>query len=70
MTVGDFKKWLVDNDIPDSMPLWRPEIAIEGGLEYPVGWGGDIENASLTVATFGLALPPERQRHEAGVILW
>jgi hypothetical protein len=70
MNVGDFKKWLVENDVTDDTPLWRPSIAEQGGLEYLGGWGGNVESATLSTEVFGLALPAERQKRETGVTLW
>jgi len=70
MNVGQFKQWVIDNDIPDGTPLWKPQLTEQGGCLYPTGWGGDIDNVEITTEVFGIALPPERQRHETGVMLW
>jgi hypothetical protein len=70
MNVGDFKKWLVENHVSDDTPLWRPSLVEQGGLEYLSGWGGDIENVTLSTEVFGLALPVEKRKRETGVTLW
>jgi hypothetical protein len=69
MTTGEFKQWLIDNEVPDDTPMWKP-YRDQGGLLYPSHWGGDIDNVGLTTETFGLALPRERQKQETGVMLW
>jgi hypothetical protein len=70
MNVGDLKRWLTENEVSDDTPLWKPTIEIEGGLEYPGHWGGELDNVQLATETFGLALPRDKQTRETGVMLW
>jgi hypothetical protein len=70
MTVGDFKRWLIENEVSDDMPLWKLGTVIQGGCEYPDDFGTDITVTALHTNNYGIMLPKELQKTEVGVALW
>jgi hypothetical protein len=67
-TVGELKRAL--EDYPDDMPVWLGNTVIEGGLSY---YGGVVKyylEVTDDTVTFGIALPPEKQRTEHGVVIF
>jgi hypothetical protein len=70
MTTGDFKRWLIENEVSDDTPMWKLGTVIEHGCEYPDDYGMSIESATLHTNTYGIALPKDKQKTEVGVALW
>jgi hypothetical protein len=70
MTVGEFKQWLIDNDVDDDAPLWKLDTVTEGGCEYPSDYAADLQGVALHTNTYGIALPISQWKTETGVALW